>query len=84
MLYVALTLADIRQIRCIPGQREFAPGCVSDARGGKIAVIGHTMRQRLPASSEDHVATRYDRKAEVLGNVVMLEHVNRQIPDRVI
>ena len=42
------------------------------------------MRQRLPATSEGHVATRYDRKAEDLGNVVMLEHVNRQILDRVI
>ena len=29
------------------------------------------------------MATQYDRKAEDLGNVVMLEHVNLQIPDQV-
>ena len=30
------------------------------------------------------MATRYDRKAEDLDNVVMLEPVNLQIPDQVI
>jgi hypothetical protein len=30
------------------------------------------------------MATRYDRKAEDLDNIVMLEHVTLQIPDQVI
>jgi hypothetical protein len=36
------------------------------------------------ANAQGLMATQYDRKAEDLGNVVVLEHVNRQIPDRVI
>ena len=30
------------------------------------------------------MATQYDREAEDLGNVVLLEHVNLQTPDQVI
>jgi hypothetical protein len=40
------------------------------------------MRLRLSGTSEGLMATEYDRKAEDLGNVVLLEHVNLQIPDQ--
>jgi hypothetical protein len=36
------------------------------------------------ANAQGLMATRYDRKAEDLDNVVMLEPVNLQIPDQVI
>jgi hypothetical protein len=42
------------------------------------------MRLRLSANAEGLMATQSDREAEDLGNVVMLEHVNLQIPDQVI
>jgi hypothetical protein len=41
------------------------------------------MRLRLSANSEGLMATQYDRQAEDLGNVVMLEHVKLQVPDQV-
>jgi len=41
------------------------------------------MRHRLPANLEGLMAAQYGRKAEDLGNVVVLEHVNLQIPDQV-
>src|SRR5260370_14145188 len=33
-------------------------------------------------SKEETMAQHYDRKAEDLGNITMLEHVNLQIPDQ--